>query len=146
MVNGGYAGDINAGEAAQSDACGVVQGEEGAVMNGKHDPASLAASHYDAPARPWKLPAAGGAVLTLVLGFWSLGLALVSAGWLALPAKETDLQGLAGDVATVKADLVRIGADVRETREDLIWVKALLAAPAATPKKKRRPNFATTTE
>ncbi len=100
-------------------------------------------AYYDEkPGRTLKLPSGSAGMIAIILSVWTIALALVSSGWLTLPAKDSDLQGVLQSVNGIRTDLVRIGSDVRSNREDLIRLMATIDER----KRAKVGSFATTVE
>ena len=73
-----------------------------------------------------------------MLGAWSVALALLSAGWIVLPAKDSELKAVATQVASLRVnfqafteELRELRRDVQSSREEVIRLSASGAPPAA---------------
>lgn len=71
----------------------------------------------------------------VALTVWTVALTLLSAGWIVLPAKESDLKLLALQVSSLRADVQTVVAEMQHTREEVIRLSAG-AIPAAAPTRK----------
>lgn len=72
---------------------------------------------------------------------WSVALVLITTGWLAIPAKQSELTALAGEVSGLRDDIKAVAGEVQtmaseiqRNREELIRLGATVLLPRAPQK------------